>query len=295
MHTHTVKLWLLVEQGLTGTENQLVAVLEALKSRFANLDVTWHRIERGAWLFPRMDRRWFWHSESEKPDLVLAAGRLAIWPALGMKGRGASVAFLQDPRWPRGRFDRIYAGAHDKARGDNVMLTDGTLTRIRPMEVPPEPGRIALVIGGLVKGRGRCVLDDGMLDQLRGRGALVTFSRRTPASVKEQVRNALPDATIYDPMQGGDNPYLDFLRRAEIILVTNDSTAMMSDACSAGRAVYILPFMTLKGRHAAFQRHLQDIGVARPYDGTLIPFAPRGVLNDADKVASDIAERFLAR
>lgn len=295
MHTHKVTLWLLVEKGLTGTENQLVAVADALRPLIPNLEIVWHKIERGAWLFPRMDQAWFWQDEAHKPDLVIAAGRLAILPALGMKSRGATVVFVQDPRWHRHKFDRIYAGHHDKARGDNIMLTDGALTRLKPMDVSPEPGRIALVVGGLVKGRGECVIDDSMLSQLRGRGALVTFSRRTPDDLKTRVRAALPDAEIYDPADGGANPYLDFLRRAEIILVTNDSVSMMSDACSTGRAVYILPFMKLKGRHAAFQRHLQEIGVARAYEGELIPFAPRGVLNDADKVANDIAERFLTR
>lgn len=287
-------LWLVVEDGLTGTENQLRALEDKLTALVPNLQVMWHKLQRGSWLFPRMDAKWYWESEAAKPDLVLASGRLALFPSLGMKSRGANVAFVQDPRWFRSKFDVIYCPAHDRARGGNVVLTEGTLTRIGRCDGPPQQGTVFVIIGGARKGVAG-TLDMAFTHALKGKKVMVTFSRRTPEDLKSSVRGALPDAEIYDPADGGHNPYREWLCQAEVILATNDSTGMISDAASTGRAVYTLDYIPVTGRFKSFHDHVQGIGAVRRFAGDAAPFVPQTVLEDADKTAKDIAARFFTR
>lgn len=288
------KIWFLVENGLTGTENQLKALEARLYGLFPNMQVTWHRVQRGSWAFPRMDAQWYWDGEDTKPDLVIASGRLSILPALGMKSRGARVVFIQDPVWMRSKFDMIYCAAHDKARGANVMNTDGTLTRTGKCESAPESNTALVIIGGARKGKSG-ILNMDFVSALSGKNVLVTFSRRTPADLIQQVMTTLPDAEFYNPTQGGENPYLSWLCRADIILATNDSTGMICDAASTGRSVYILPYVPSTGRLKAFHDHMIAIDAARLFAGAIEAFIPKTVLNDADRIAKDIADRFFPR
>lgn len=285
-------LWLLVENGLTGTENQLLAVAERLQTLIPGLATQRKPIERGSWFFPRSDPSWHWEYEKDKPDLVLAAGNQALFPALSMKRRGAKVAFVQDPRAFRSQFDVIYAPRHDPAKGGNVVSTDGTITRQGRCSGPGDPDTVFFIVGGSRKGA-PIRLDPRALPWLvQQKTVLITFSRRTPDDVKTHVKAALPHAVFYDPASGGANPYREWLCRASTILVTDDSTAMISDACSTGRGVHIVPFIAPKGRLALFHAHLLSIGAAKRFDGATGEFAPDTVLNDADRVAADIAARF---
>lgn len=288
-------LWLLAERGLTGTENQLLAVSERLKTLVPGLEVERKEIERGSWFFPRTDPSWYWQNETAKPDLVLAAGRQALFPALSMKKRGAKVVFIQDPRAFRNKFDAIYAPRHDPAKGGNVFSTDGTITRQERCVRPGDPDTVFFIVGGSRKGA-PIELDACLLPLLAQRSnLLVTFSRRTPEHVKSHIKSSLSNATFFDPVSDGFNPYREWLCRASLILVTDDSTAMASDACSTGRGVYIIPFIRPKGRLARFADHLVAIKAARRFEGALDRLVPETVLNDAEKVASDIAARFLPR
>ncbi len=291
MKNNDIKLWILVEKGLTGTANQLKGVVDKLQVKQDNIHTTWHYLERGSWLMPRMDSALHWDGESKKPDLVLAAGRLSILPALMLKLRGIRTAYLQDPRFFRSCFDVIYCPAHDPASGENVVNTDGAANRIEPCDNSFEKGAVSVLLGGGIKGTS-VDIDDSILSELADRKCYVTFSRRTPDNVKLKVRAALNKADIYDPADGGTNPYRDYLCRSEFLLVTNDSVSMVSDACSTGRSVYIYPFIVPKKRHKAFQDHIVSIGAAKLYDGAMKSFKPKAILNDADKVATDIAQRF---
>lgn len=279
-------VWFLVEKGLTGTENQLKAVEEALFRLKPDLKTRWKTIERGSWFMPRLETGFFWENDTQKPDLVIAAGSLAILPSLLLKARGVNTVFVQDPRWPwRGVFDRIYAPFHDHVCGPNIVVTDGSPTKIRAFTDAPEENTVAFLVGGPRKGA--AIPRNFKIDDPEGRRWLVTFSRRTPDSLKRDIRASLPDATFYDPKDGGQNPYFDFLRRAERILVTNDSASMISDACSTGRHVSIFPLWTAGKRLDRLAAHLSDIGALN----SKTPYT----LKDADKVANDIAGTFLTR
>jgi len=87
-------------------------------------------------------------------------------------------------------------------------------------------------------------------EQLRDKGfsLLITTSRRTPDFARDAwAELSAKHDNIWLHSADGPNPYFAFLGGADIILVTQDSTNMLTEACSTGKPVYTLP-MTGKAR-----------------------------------------------
>jgi mitochondrial fission protein ELM1 len=115
---------------------------------------------------------------------------------------------------------------------------------------------------------------------------LLTYSRRTPQAAKAAMTerlSALP-GWIWDGT--GDNPLFAMLDGADHILVTEDSANMAAEAASTGKPVHILPMIARKapGKFARLHADLQARGAARPFDGTLTPWAYEP-LNETERAA----------
>ena len=72
------------------------------------------------------------------PDILIAAGRQTVAPALAIKSANFNRTFcvqVQDPVAWRRRFDVIIAPRHDRLSGDNVVQTVGALTGITRLKL----------------------------------------------------------------------------------------------------------------------------------------------------------------
>lgn len=305
----TKHCWVITE-GIAGTENQCLGVAERLSMQ-AGISFEVKRISlRQPWkaLSPYIgfEQRWSFSPSliAPWPEIVIAAGRKAIAAARYIKRQSPStyIAFIQDPRVPCPDFDLIAAPAHDGVSGDNVMQTLASPNRIteQKLEGAVKPfahlkdikqPRIAVMIGG--KSKAYDITPDMMRAICKtlkstGHGLMITASRRTGAENLQILHDEMadyPDAYIWDG--SGENPYFAFLAWADMILVTADSASMLSEACSTGKPVYIIP---LKGHHpriAALHRNLIDHGAARIFSGKIESWTYEP-LNDAQNVADRI-------
>ncbi|MGB0718957.1 MAG: mitochondrial fission ELM1 family protein [Bdellovibrionales bacterium] len=296
-----------VSEGMAGTENQCIAVAEALGVAFDEikriaLRQPWKSLSpyiglEQVWSFsPALSAPW--------PDLVIAAGRKSIAASRYIKRRHPATftVQIQDPRVDPAQFDLVAVPHHDPTRGKNVVVTDASPNRITAeklaaarSEFPQfemiKPPRVAVLIGGTSKAyRMDTDIMRGLAQALAGldAGLMVTPSRRTGAENEGILQAALPpDAYIWDG--DGSNPYFGMLAWADTILVTADSASMLSDACSTGKPVYMIP---LKGGHPRIDKlhaHLQNLGALRVWDGRLDAFS-YAPLNDAAKVANAIRD-----
>ena len=78
---------------------------------------------------------------------------------------------------------------------------------------------------------------------------MITASRRTPmAMIKDYQRLAsdFDNVWLYDGE--GENPYYAFLGGADTILVTEESTNMLTEACATGKPVFRLPMAGQAGK-----------------------------------------------
>lgn len=297
-------LWIITE-GMAGTENQCLGVAEALNVTPTVLRVTlrapWKQLSpwlsyEQAWSFvPSLRGPW--------PDLLITSGRKAIAAARYIKQQSPRTytVHLQDPRIAPRLFDLVAVPHHDPLRGENVIVTDGAPNRVTlekltdtPHPAPSSKPGIGVLIGG---NSNTHTMSDAIIDilarQLKVLAAdyklLVTVSRRTGAAQTERLKSALKrtDAYIWDGT--GDNPYFAILAQADYLLVTNDSTSMISDAATTGKPVYLIP---LEGGSPKFERlyaHLQSLGAVRNFNGVLENYSYTP-LHDARKIADAIRQ-----
>jgi mitochondrial fission protein ELM1 len=98
---------------------------------------------------------------------------------------------------------------------------------------------------------------------------MITASRRTGEENLKIIQKQCSNDNNFIWNGDGENPYLGMLAWADTILVTADSTSMISDAGTTGKPVYIIPLEGGSNKFTFFHTHLQNLGITRPFEGTL--------------------------
>ena len=228
------------------------------------------------------------------PQWAVACGGAAQAFALHLKNKHKTLAVcVQRPARGARLFDAIVAPLHDYPPNApppaNVVLTLGAVGRFAPSFFG-EPRRAAArarfaqyappYIAALLGGDNRAYAFDAraLAKQLQDIAAaanaslLAVPSRRTPAAAVAELRRALlPKHFVWS--KNGDNSYKDILAAADGFCVSADSVNMASEACAAGRAVYVLRPTLREGwrarraarKFARFHNALYERQHARPW------------------------------
>lgn len=244
------------------------------------------------------------------PDLLITCGRRSTAASIAIRrasgGRTLTV-HLQNPLTPVSAFDLVVAHPHDGITGDNVLLVETTIhrasrdtlaqaaERFANLRALPSP-LLGVLLGGRTKHGGFSQADTARLVETlaayraAGGGLMVTASRRTEPHVLAALKARFgddPAAFIWDG--SGENPYFAILALADRLLVTADSTSMVSEALSAGKPVDLFFFAGLGRRHRLFAERLERLGYVGASDRPAAPRAPKP--EDAGRVT---AKRVLA-
>ncbi|MBK1669641.1 hypothetical protein CKO28_16505 [Rhodovibrio sodomensis] len=288
-----------VSEGMAGTENQCLGLAEALGFRpevkRIKVRAPWRWLPPKLWPRPlaaltragdRLAPPW--------PDVLIASGRKAAAPALAVRKASAGATFtvfVQAPPVDPAGFDAVVAPRHDAVAGRNVVQVVGALTRVTRKRLDdahrrfqplvrhlPHP-RVAVLVGGSSKthrltGDTAQRLADGLtaMHAATGCSFLVTTSRRTGPGNAKRLRQALagvPHVFHEAGASPGENPYFGFLAHAEEIVVTADSVTMACEAATTGRPVQVVALQGGKPKFDRFHAQVRDLGIARPFDGTL--------------------------
>jgi mitochondrial fission protein ELM1 len=284
----SLRVWV-VSDGRPANENQCLGLAEALGivPEVVRLDARrgWHRL-----LDPVRPAAGFGLEGPPWPDLLIAAGRQSVFPALAVKrasGRRTRLVQIFRPGVNPRRFDLIVTPRHDGLIGPNVFATRGALNLVTPARLAaaaaeweprlahlPRP-RAAVLIGGSSKSvavpAGALTRLAGQLAELAraGTGLMVTTSRRTPPGEVAALRAALDGLPAWIWDGEGPNPYFGFLALADAVIVTIDSVNMTSEAATTGKPVLVVPWAELAPKHRRFQDALAAEGVTRPFAGRL--------------------------
>ncbi|WP_298917891.1 mitochondrial fission ELM1 family protein [uncultured Algimonas sp.] len=251
-------------------------------------------------------------------DIIIGCGRQAIAALLSVrrKGRCDFTVYVQDPRTEPSRFDLVVAPKHDGLSGPSVETMIGspnrvtrdliiaeTLAHADRLSTLPMP-RAMIAIGGPSHTHDMdAATTDAHLKAARnladgGYSLLITTSRRTPDLVQDQWRafaNGRPnDVWLHTPDAAGHNPYFAFLGGAKIILVSEDSTNMLTEACTTGKPVYRLPMQGDPGKFADLYEVLRHRCGVRRWDGRIDDpdYAP---LDETARIADRVLERYRNR
>jgi hypothetical protein len=85
----------------------------------------------------------------------------------------------------------------------------------------------------------------------------------------------------------GENPYFAMLGLADVIVVTEDSVNMVTEAAGTGKPVYVQALQGRSARLARFHRLMQERGATRPFEGRLESWRYTPI-NDTELVAAAI-------
>lgn len=288
-----------ISDGRAGLEAQVVGLAEAIGLPFESKTVRpkwpWTMLPVTMWPAPfaalgtnSSDFAPPW------PDLVIGCGWRSIPFMLAIKrlsGGKTLTVQTQDPRVRPDLFDVVVAPEHDRTQGGNVFSILGSPNRITPdklsaaaeewaprFDALPKP-LVAVLIGGtskayrLTPGRMKEIAEDLKALQKSGAGLMITTSRRTGTEQVRVLTEAMRGTGAYMWTGEGPNPYFGMLGLADAILVTADSTNMITEAASTGKPVHILPLLRGSMKFGRFHEALVDRGIVRPYSGRLEKWA----------------------
>jgi len=250
------------------------------------------------------------------PDLLISCGRRSTAAAIAIRreSRGRTLAVhLQNPRTPPDRFDLVIAHPHDGIAGANVILTETTIHRVTPEKLDAAAAQFAAQYAGLTQPRLAVLLGGrtrhggfspgditrfvAILAAFRAQGhaVMITPSRRTEPALREALTARFaddPQITLWDGT--GDNPYFGMLALADHILVTADSTSMVSEALSTGKPVDLFGFAGMGPRHRVFTQRLAAQGHVHILDDHADVVQARPVTTPPPDAGDIAAERISA-
>jgi mitochondrial fission protein ELM1 len=313
---------LVISDGRRGIENQALGLAEAARDLHP-LDITRQKIENGAAFkaasptlqFTMKSKPSDYGITDAPPQIAIGCGRQAIAPLLALKKHHPDTftVYVQDPRIDTDRFDLVVAPEHDSLSGPNVEVMIGSPNRVTKAEIAgqaltfkkqlkalPMP-RAAMLIGGMSKthklGKAEHKAHMAAANDLLAKGysLLLTTSRRTPDwAVKDYKSLSKNNESVWGYFGQGPNPYFAFLGGAEIILATEDSTNMLTEAAATGKTVFTLPMQGTPGKFKQLYQRLYERCHIRPFDGNLEsqPYEP---LRETQRVAQQLWAHFEAR
>lgn len=319
----------IVSDGRRGMENQALGIAEALAQRLPGLTLVTKVIHPRApwrWLPESLfGRPWplpflALGRDSDPltppwPDLLIACGRKTVAYSVAIRrlsGRKTFVVQTQDPRLAPRYFDLVVPPRHDDLRGDNVFSVLGSPNRIRPdalaeaadtfgplLSTLPRP-LVGVLIGGSSRhytlGEAKAQEITGTLKGLlaQGYGLAVTPSRRSPQDIVEQMKRDLAGPQTYFWDGTSDNPYFGLLALCDYLLVTEESTNMLTEAAVTGKPVYMIRLDGHSEKFAKLHEDLEAAGIARWFEGSLEPWTYKP-LRETERVADHILALLGAR
>ena len=268
---------LIVSDGKKGHENQSIAYALLLGAEYEIVQIRfksrWHKAL--SYLF---DWLGFYTTKLFEPftidcsaDRVVGAGSGTYYAVkLIAKRCNIPAIALMQPKGYRKNFAKIYAQYHD---GGDMPIN---FSYSQPQGHYRCDGKcIALIVGGsnriysMQKEEIEKVADF-IFSNFSEYKKLLTTSPRTPKEIEEYLEELPFDYTVIfskNPI----NPIGDFLACCEYVFITIDSTSMISEAISSGKAaIEVVPLQAKReNKYQKMVEHLEDLGALHIFDGNV--------------------------
>jgi len=276
---------LLLTQGMHGMVSQVEGLARALKFSFKHqkikLKPLWNLIPPK--LTPISE-----NLLTEKfvcdSKVIISCGRKSVIPSIALKKRLGKEIFnihIQNPKVSFEHFDLIISPEHDNIRGDNVMTTKGAIHYLTKKEIIDNSNYlklekekkkiVAFIIGGPNKNYNYSeeqihytfnkVKTLFTPDKYK---IVVIPSYRTPERVIKKAFNTF-NFNHHVVKTVDKKAYLSSLAIADYIVVTCDSTSMISESAVTGKPIYIAMMKSKKinKRFKTFYNQFKDLGITR--------------------------------
>ena len=265
----------LLTEGMHGMISQVEGLAKALDIDFAH-----HKVELNHFwkLIPPnlspISQSVFQKINHDDFDVIISCGRKSVIPSIHLKKTANKKVFnihIQDPKVDLNNFDFIVAPEHDAIQGPNVISTKGAIHYLTEKEISENKEYLnsfikkderkiwTLIMGGPTKYydysikniKSIFIILDGLLKKHNFQ-LVVIPSMRTPAKTINYAKEYFGDNhTVI--MDVDKKAYLSALAIAENIIVTCDSSSMISEAALTGKPIYIAN-ISPKKKDKRFQR-----------------------------------------
>ena len=202
-------------------------------------------------------------------DIIISCGRKSVIPSIYLKKNSNKKIFnihIQDPKISLNNFDFVIAPEHDSLKGKNVITSKGaihylTLDEIKnnhsylEAKLKKNTDYLLLVLGGPNK---YYDYNDQNLMNIFDKIKKILSTNNLQAIVIPSMRTPKKTINLVDKLLGKENlvitnidkkAYLSGLSLAKYIVVTCDSTSMISEAAITGKPVYIADIPAKKNDH----------------------------------------------
>ena len=285
--------WILSD-GTIGMEVQCIALVEALGLKYDKKHIKPYWLNR---IFPSLAQlpgiplatNFKQVTSQSSPDILITCGRRHAGASVALKRLSKGTTYtihIQDPKINSKYFDLLIIPQHDRPRAPNIILSNGSLTRITQSMLDKEAQsikqdvksligkKIAVNIGGDTKDNKvdgetikKLVLSLKQFSADFKCSLMITTTNRTSEPLKKALTSLAENPNIILWTGGSRNPYAGFLGVADAIIVTSDSINMISEACSTGKPVNIFPLGKNSEKREKFIRSLERTGLVKYFNG----------------------------
>tara|TARA_B100001121_G_scaffold217569_1_gene190956 strand:- start:2000 stop:2950 length:951 start_codon:yes stop_codon:yes gene_type:complete len=244
-------------------------------------------------------------------NIVISCGRKSVIPSLYLKQKFKKKIInihIQDPKVSLKKFDFVIIPEHDNIIGENVLTTKGAIHYLRDNELAenenylrPKINKkklVLLLIGGPNK---YYDYNDKSVEAIflkirniflqKGYQLIFIPSMRTPKKVIESAKNYF-DKNHIVISEIDKKAYLSALKLANQIVVTCDSTSMISEAAMTGKPIYVAQMQEIKRNHRfkKFFELFKSMNIIKDLDNSIDEWSYKK-LNESDRVSSYIKEK----
>ena len=306
---------LLLTQGMHGMISQVEGMAKALNAEYnhkiVRLSFPWNLIPPKFTPISEIilkDKTYL--TENETLDLVISCGRKSVIPSILLKKKNPKIftIHIQNPKVSFKNFDAIIAPEHDNLNGDNVYSSKGAIHYITEQEINKaklylsdkikSQKLVSLILGGPNK---YYSFDKDQLNKIfneirsnfisKGYAVIVIPSMRTPKMIIDlAIKEFGADGYVVNSVD--KQAYLSAFALATNIVVTCDSTSMISEAATSGKPIFVAHMKTKKNnyRFKKFFKLFKEVGITRDLGEQVISWK-YNKFNEAERIATIISSK----
>ena len=304
---------LLLTEGMHGMISQVEGLAKAL-----DLDFIHEKIElNNFWkLFPPkltpIQDFVFKNKINSKFNIVISCGRKSVIPSIYLKKKFKSKIInihIQEPKVSLDNFDFVVAPEHDGLKGSNVLTSKGAVHYLTNGEldenenylksrISTEKKIVTLVLGGptryydynnqVIEGIFSKIEQNFLNNNYQ---LIVVPSMRTPQNIIEKAKSYFDKDQIVIP-DVDKKAYLSSLKISDHIVVTCDSTSMISEAAITGKPIYVAQMPAIKNnqRFKSFFNLFESLNIIKELNNSVENWTYTK-LNETNKIAEQIREK----
>ena len=306
---------LLLTEGMHGMISQVEGMAKALKAEYSHkivkLNFPWNLIPpKYTPVSQIVLKNKIYLNENNKPDLIISCGRKSVIPSIILKKKNPKIftIHIQNPKVNSKNFDIIIAPEHDGLNGINILKSKGAIHYITESEINNSQPYlkdkfksekiVSLILGGPNK---YYKFNEKQLTKIfydvrsnfinNGYKIIVIPSMRTPKKIIDlAVKEFKQDGYVLNSVD--KQGYLSALALATNIIVTCDSTSMISEAAISGKPIFVAHMKPKKDnyRFKKFYKLFKQMGIIRDL-GNKVEIWKYNKLNEAERIAKEISNK----